>query len=385
VRDGYSRLLLAIALCLSTTEAVKAVLTTLFRRYGVPLRMQMDNGTPFISVRSPGGLSALSAWLMSLGITIVRSRLGSPQDNGAHERMHRDISREVEALPADDAAAQQRALDLWRQDFNHIRPHEALKGKTPQEVYKPKDKRPMAARQWRYPDGYEAATVILERQLPRGWPKLLPRYGLGLSRGGHSTLVADQVPRLVSRARPRFLGPRARSGRCSLRECAIDRVKIEIDAKTRGPRAVNRVPTKCQPCPVLRPPPATTPPMPLNVHDNILGAIGHTPLVRLNRITRSVRAKVFAKVETFNPGERKRNKPLFATKERRDVVARGPVRGADSPWRGGFGPGRTDLGTSASTACAHPRTRPRVAARGVGSRGEDGAVPFVLAVLWINS
>jgi len=38
------------------------------------------------------------------------------------------------------------------------------------------------------------------------------------------------------------------------------------------------------------------------VYDNILGAIGHTPLVRLNSITKDVKAKVYAKVETFNPG-----------------------------------------------------------------------------------
>ena len=42
--------------------------------------------------------------------------------------------------------------------------------------------------------------------------------------------------------------------------------------------------------------------MPLNVHDNILGAIGHTPLIRLNAIVREVSATVYAKVETFNPG-----------------------------------------------------------------------------------
>jgi cystathionine beta-synthase len=42
--------------------------------------------------------------------------------------------------------------------------------------------------------------------------------------------------------------------------------------------------------------------MPHNVFDNILGAIGHTPLVRLNRITRDVAATVYAKLETFNPG-----------------------------------------------------------------------------------
>jgi cystathionine beta-synthase len=39
-----------------------------------------------------------------------------------------------------------------------------------------------------------------------------------------------------------------------------------------------------------------------NVHENILGTIGKTPLVRLNRITAGVKAKVYAKVETFNPG-----------------------------------------------------------------------------------
>jgi cystathionine beta-synthase len=42
--------------------------------------------------------------------------------------------------------------------------------------------------------------------------------------------------------------------------------------------------------------------MPHNVFDNILGTIGNTPMVRLNRITREVKATVYAKVETFNPG-----------------------------------------------------------------------------------
>ena len=47
--------------------------------------------------------------------------------------------------------------------------------------------------------------------------------------------------------------------------------------------------------------------MPPNVHDNILGTIGNTPLVRLNRIVRDVRATVYAKVETFNPGLEQRD------------------------------------------------------------------------------
>ena len=42
--------------------------------------------------------------------------------------------------------------------------------------------------------------------------------------------------------------------------------------------------------------------MPMNVHDNVLAAIGHTPLIRLNRLTRDVKATVYAKVESVNPG-----------------------------------------------------------------------------------
>ena len=38
------------------------------------------------------------------------------------------------------------------------------------------------------------------------------------------------------------------------------------------------------------------------IHDNILGTMGNTPLVRLNRVARGVRAQMVAKVEYFNPG-----------------------------------------------------------------------------------
>ena len=37
-------------------------------------------------------------------------------------------------------------------------------------------------------------------------------------------------------------------------------------------------------------------------YDNILATIGNTPLVKLNRVTKDVKAKVFAKLESFNPG-----------------------------------------------------------------------------------
>ena len=39
-----------------------------------------------------------------------------------------------------------------------------------------------------------------------------------------------------------------------------------------------------------------------NVYDNILGLIGHTPLVKLNRVTNDISATVYAKLESCNPG-----------------------------------------------------------------------------------
>ena len=40
----------------------------------------------------------------------------------------------------------------------------------------------------------------------------------------------------------------------------------------------------------------------MKIYNNILETIGNTPMVRLNRITKDVKATVFAKVETTNPG-----------------------------------------------------------------------------------
>jgi putative transposase len=137
VRDAYSRFILAIVLLQRTdTESVREVLKRLFKKHGVPRAIQCDNGSPFVSVRCRAGLTRLSAWWVSLGIKIVRSRVGCPQDNGAHERMHKDMAADLERTPGRSRLHQQRACDRWRQEFNHVRPHDALKGKTPSDLYR---------------------------------------------------------------------------------------------------------------------------------------------------------------------------------------------------------------------------------------------------------
>lgn len=152
IRDAYSRFILCTKLMGTSRMAkVREEFERLFRKYGLPAAIQCDNGNPFICVQSRGGLTALSAWWISLGIRIVRSRPGCPQDNGGHERMHRDLRAEIEAFPGLNLRAEQRAMDRWRQQFNHVRPHEALDGKTPTEVYRPSKRRALRPLRPSYP------------------------------------------------------------------------------------------------------------------------------------------------------------------------------------------------------------------------------------------
>ena len=109
----------------------------LFERHGLPQAIRSDNGAPFASAHGLFGLSRLSVWWVALGIDLQRGRPGHPQDNGAHERMHLDISRELEAIGESD----QEALDLWRRSFNYERPHESLGMKCPSELYRASERK----------------------------------------------------------------------------------------------------------------------------------------------------------------------------------------------------------------------------------------------------
>ncbi len=132
VRDEHSRYVLEVrALEDARSETVRQSFERLFERQGLPGAIRSDNGTPFASVRGLLGLSRLSTWWVALGIDLERGRPGHPQDNGAHERMHRDMSRELEAMGQCD----QQAWDLWRRAFNYERPHEALGMRCPGELY----------------------------------------------------------------------------------------------------------------------------------------------------------------------------------------------------------------------------------------------------------
>jgi transposase InsO family protein len=136
IRDDFSRYVLcAQALDNARTETVRQQMTRVFERHGLPEVIRSDNGSPFAACNSPLGLSRLSAWWLSLGINLDRIPPGRPDQNGGHERMHRDLAWEVESNVAHDAATQQASLDVWRRTFNEERPHEALAMRVPHDVY----------------------------------------------------------------------------------------------------------------------------------------------------------------------------------------------------------------------------------------------------------
>ena len=137
ITDNHSRFLLQCrGLIHPTTEAVKPWFEWVFREYGLPQVMRSDNGAPFAS-RAVGGLSALSAWWIRLGIRPERARPGKPCDNGRHERMHRSLKAAVITPPARTFAEQQQRFDDFVEEFNWERSHESLQRKTPGCVHQP--------------------------------------------------------------------------------------------------------------------------------------------------------------------------------------------------------------------------------------------------------
>lgn len=139
VRDEFSRYVLELrAVANARTETVRSCFESLFCRHGLPGAIRSDNGTPFASSNALLGLSRLSAWWLVLGIDLERGRPGCPQDNGAHERFHLDVARELEGQKQ---AEQQAFFDEWRREFNEERPHQALGQRCPSEFYTKSDRR----------------------------------------------------------------------------------------------------------------------------------------------------------------------------------------------------------------------------------------------------
>ena len=116
-------------------KSVKEEFTRVFRTYGIPRQVHTDNGIPFGAVKAIQRFTRLSYWFIDLGILPVFSDPAHPEQNGRHERMHRDLKAAC-ALPSSyDLKAQQRKLNKFVKEYNHERPHEALDMETPASIH----------------------------------------------------------------------------------------------------------------------------------------------------------------------------------------------------------------------------------------------------------
>ena len=160
VTDNYSRYLLGCqGLSGTLLEPSKAVFTRLFKEHGLPRRIRTDNGVPF-AAPSLGRLSRLSVWWLKLGVMPELTEPGKPQQNGRHERMHKTLKDETLKPPAANSRAQQRKFNRFMQEFNEVRPHEALDMHTPAQLHQPSPRAmPDKLLPMEYPDRFETRYV----------------------------------------------------------------------------------------------------------------------------------------------------------------------------------------------------------------------------------
>lgn len=182
VLDDHSRYNICLQACANEREeTVQEALTTAFRRYGLPLRITADNGSPWGSAGGGDGLTMLGAWLERLGVRLSHSRPYHPQTQGKDERFHRTLKTELLGHQGFiSLKAVQGAFDPWRLRYNHIRPHEALGQQPPITRYRPSPRTfPTALPPIEYDHGDEVRKVQRKGEIHfRGGTYLVGR-GLG--------------------------------------------------------------------------------------------------------------------------------------------------------------------------------------------------------------
>jgi len=147
ISDYASRYLLGCeALASTASDFAFSVFERAFKDFGLPASIRTDNGIPFASPNAMFGLSKLSVWWLRLGIQIERIQPGHPEQNGRHERMHLTLKNETTRPASFNFLQQQERFDRFLGVYNNERPHQALGGAYPGDVYTP------SARIYRPPD-----------------------------------------------------------------------------------------------------------------------------------------------------------------------------------------------------------------------------------------
>lgn len=135
VLDDHSRYSLGICITKTQTyEETKEHLSNVFRVYGLPYRITMDNGTPWGNPYAKW--TRFTLWLLALDIGVSHSRPYHPQTQGKDERFHRTLKQELlERSQFYNLEHLQSECDRWREEYNSLRPHDALSLDVPVSRY----------------------------------------------------------------------------------------------------------------------------------------------------------------------------------------------------------------------------------------------------------
>lgn len=139
VLDDHSRYSIGLKACADECrETIQPHFIKLFEQYGLPFRINFDNGAPWGSAHQRVyRYTEFSTWLIRLGIRVSFSRPHHPQTNGKVERFHRTLKEELlQFYTFWDLNEAQIKLDAWKEVYNYERPHQALDMKTPSSRYK---------------------------------------------------------------------------------------------------------------------------------------------------------------------------------------------------------------------------------------------------------
>jgi putative transposase len=128
VIDDFNREALWIEVDTSLpAERVVRVLEQLLDWQGKPASIRMDNGPELISQR-------LESWAKEKNINLLHIQPGKPAQNAYIERFNRTYREEVlDAYLFDDLQEVRYITERWLEDYNTIRPHEALQGLAPRQ------------------------------------------------------------------------------------------------------------------------------------------------------------------------------------------------------------------------------------------------------------
>lgn len=143
-----------------TFAEIQPVMIRLFETYGLPKILLCDNGNPWGTQQSPG-FTHFEVWLMELGILTIHGRPRHPQTQGKDESFNRAMTKELlKYAVIRDMADAQRQFDQYREFYNNIRPHHALKLDTPSQHYVRSSREyPSQISRWEYPEGAEIRRV----------------------------------------------------------------------------------------------------------------------------------------------------------------------------------------------------------------------------------